>query len=230
MFKPLFLALTLASPAIFAMESIQVNNNADFELALSQSNYNRIMVKGDKILDAAFPESSMGIKPDEKDGSIYVALSSNQPFTLFLTTKAGRHFSVTVHGENALGKTVELVPTQQTIAKPKQSTRRPSEEKALLELIAHMQSNQPLPDFRVQKRQQVEQWKKGLKLIYRELWQSHEYFGEIIELYNGGRHPLRLDETWFNQANTRAMKLSQQHLAPKEKALLYRVTEESHHG
>lgn len=229
MLKPLFLALTLASPAIFAMESIQVNNNADFELTLSQSNYNRIMVKGDKILDAAFPQSSMGIKPDEKDGSIYVALSSNQPFTLFLTTKAGHHFSVTVHGENALGKTVELVP-KQTVAKPKQSTRGPSEEQTLVELIAHMQAHQSLPDFSVQKRQQVEQWKKGLKLVYRERWQGHDYFGEVIELYNGGRHPLRLDETWFNQANTRAMKLSQQNLAPKEKALLYRITEESHHG
>ena len=35
----------------------------------------------------------MAIKRDEQDGSVYVMLAATNPFTLFLTTEAGRHFS-----------------------------------------------------------------------------------------------------------------------------------------
>ncbi len=39
-------------------------------------------------------------------------LAATNPFTLFLTTEAGRHFSLTLNSEESLGKTIELTPQQ----------------------------------------------------------------------------------------------------------------------
>jgi conjugal transfer pilus assembly protein TraK len=214
----------------WAMESVPVKNNADFELLLSQSNYNRLLVKDDKILDVAFPQQAMGIKRDEQDGSLYIALADTKPFTLFLSTAAGRHFSVTVRGETSLGKTIELIPTT---AVPAQSNHNISEEKMLRTLISHMETHQALPGFSITNQQQVEHWKKGLTLTHQQLWQGKQWMGEVIELLNRGKVALNLQEAWFNQDTTRALKLSQKQLAPQEKAFLYRVADltlEMHHG
>nr|WP_259293222.1 type-F conjugative transfer system secretin TraK [Legionella bozemanae] len=40
-------------------------------------------------------------------------LSATNPFTLFVTTEKGTHFSVTLNGEESLGKTIELVSPPQ---------------------------------------------------------------------------------------------------------------------
>ncbi|MDF1931907.1 type-F conjugative transfer system secretin TraK [Legionella pneumophila] len=86
-------------------------------------------------MEAVFPPNAMAIKRDEQDGSVYVMLAAANPFTLFLTTESGRHFSVTVNGEESLGKTIELVPvlpvvaaskTHAPITNPKKSLRKQS--------------------------------------------------------------------------------------------------------
>lgn len=231
MFKPCLIGLLSIGigHTAWAIDSIPVKNNADFELSLSQSNYNRLLVKNDKILDVAFPPTMMGVKRDEQDGSLYIALANSKPFTLFLTTAGGRHFSVTVHGEDALGKTIELVPTnavaQAPASQPKQNASNQREEQMLVSLITHMETHRALPGFTIKKQQQVELWNKGLQLTHQQTWQSSRFVGEVIELVNGGKEPLNLDEAWFNQDKTRAIKFSQKHLAPREKAFLYRVAD-----
>src|SRR3990167_10136610 len=215
----------ILSPMLFANQ-LAVKNNQDISLTLSQSNYNRLVVKNDKIVEAVFPETSMGIKRDEQDGSVYVLLASQSPFTLFLATESGQHFSVTVTGEESLGKTIELVPTLTIQAKPAQTNRvaSSSNETALVSLIKHMEVNQPLRGFNIQKKRQVERWQKGLSLIHQQIWQGNQFNGEVIELYNGGHEPLTLNEAWFNHDKTQAVKLSQKQLLPRQTAQLYLVT------
>ena len=216
----------------FANQTIQVQNNAEFALSLSQSNYNRLVVRGDKIVEAVFPEGAMGVKRDEQDGSVYIMLTSQSPFTLFVATEAGRHFSVTMKGEESLGKTVELVPnaavvkaqTQPPLFKANQTVANAGDEQTLVSLINHMETNKPLSGFTVKKKRLVERWQKGFTLIHNQTWQGSELAGEIVELYNGGHKPLSLDEAWFNQDTTRALKLSQKQLLPKQTAYLYRVS------
>ncbi|PYB48485.1 type-F conjugative transfer system secretin TraK, partial [Legionella pneumophila] len=107
MHKPFSIALALLSTVAMGANSIPVKDNSDIALTLSQGNYNRLVVKNDKIMEAVFPPNAMAIKRDEQDGSVYVMLAAANPFTLFLTTESGRHFSVTVNGEESLGKTIE---------------------------------------------------------------------------------------------------------------------------
>ncbi len=227
------LSLALAQIAN-ANQTISVKNNAEFALNLSQSNYNRLVVRGDKIVEAIFPEGAMGVKRDEQDGSVYIMLTSQTPFTLFVTTEAGRHFSVTMNGEESLGKTVELIPTAAVIqaqsqpVKTNQTVANAGDEPQLVSLIEHMENHKPLDGFTIKKTRQVERWKEGFTLIHNQTWQGSGLTGEVVELYNGGHKPLNLDEAWFSQDTTRALKLSQKQLLPRQTAYLYRVTGENH--
>ena len=235
--KPISIALTLLSTLAIGANSIPVKDNSDIALTLSQGNYNRLVVKNDKIMEAVFPPNAMAIKRDEQDGSVYVMLSAANPFTLFLTTEAGRHFSVTLNGEESLGKTIELVPSQPVITKtvvnstktnPK-TIKQEAVPEAILAMLNHMEQQKPFADVNV-KRQfgKVERWSKGLTLLPKELWDGKLLKGETIELYNGGKEPLELAQEWFAKEGTLAIKFSKATLAPGEKAMLYRVQGVNH--
>ncbi|SFM08299.1 type-F conjugative transfer system secretin TraK [Legionella jamestowniensis] len=235
--KPLIIALTFLSTFAMGANSIPVKDNSDIALTLSQGNYNRLVVKNDKIMEAVFPPNAMAIKRDEQDGSVYVMLSATNPFTLFLTTEGGRHFSVTLNGEESLGKTIELVPSQPVITKtvvnttksnPKTITQEAVPE-AILAMLTHMEQQKPFADVSI-KRQfgKVERWSKGLTLLPKESWDGKLLKGETIELYNGGKEPLELAQEWFAKEGTLAIKFSKPSIAPGEKAMLYRVQGVSH--
>lgn len=238
MHKPLSIALALLSTIAIGANSIPVKDNSDIALTLSQGNYNRLVVKNDKIMEAVFPPNAMAIKRDEQDGSVYVMLSAANPFTLFLTTEAGRHFSVTLNGEESLGKTIELIPSSLVVTANKEKSI-PTKHKtitqeavpeAILAMLTHMEQQKPFTDVIV-KRQfgKVERWSKGLTLLPKESWDGKLLKGETIELYNGGKKSLDLAQEWFAKEGTLAIKFSQPSIKPGEKAMLYRV-EASRHG
>lgn len=237
MYKQSILALTLLSTVVSAGNSVAIKDNNDIALTLSQSNYNRIVVKSDKIIEAVFPPQAMAIKRDEQDGSVYVMLSTTSPFTLFLTTETGRHFSVTLSGDDSLGKTIELVPQQITVAKtisnkaknnPVASNHEAVPEE-ILAMLKHMEQHKPFADVAVKHQYgKAERWSKGLTLMPKESWESKLLQGETIELYNGGKKPLELSQEWFAREGTLAVKFSKSTLNPGERAMLYRVQGVSH--
>ncbi len=226
------MALVFLSTTVLAENSQLLQDNTDIALALSQTNYNRIVVKNDKIIEAVFPPNSMAIKRDEQDGSVYVMLAASQPFTLFLTTEAGRHFSATLSGEASLGKTIELQFQQQPITKSA-STQVKRDVKGrgqstvpevILAMLDHMEQQKPLADVKVRRQfGKVARWSKGLALLPKEVWQAKQLTGETIELYNGGKVPLDLAETWFTTPATLAIKISKKTIRPGERATLYRI-------
>ncbi|HAT2105389.1 TPA: type-F conjugative transfer system secretin TraK [Legionella pneumophila] len=237
MHKPFSIALALLSTVAMGANSIPVKDNSDIALTLSQGNYNRLVVKNDKIMEAVFPPNAMAIKRDEQDGSVYVMLAAANPFTLFLTTESGRHFSVTVNGEESLGKTIELVPvlpvvaaskTHAPITNPKKITQEAVPE-AIIAMLTHMEQQKPFADVKVRRQfGRAEHWSKGLTLLPKESWDGKLLKGETIELYNGGKEPLELAQEWFAKEGTLAIKFSKPSIAPGEKAMLYRVQGVSH--
>ena len=226
--------LSLLAQSLLAQTTLAVRDNSDVALNLSQSNYNRLVVKNDKIVEAVFPQNAMGIKRDEQDGSVYVLLTSPSPFTLFLTTEAGHHFSVTVTGEEGLGKTIELAtpklaatPTAKPPISPK-ITQDPHQN-ALLEVIKHMERKEPMPGMTIKHPfGRAERMGAGLSLVLKEVWTGEGVEGSRLEVYNGGKTALNLLPEWFEGKDVAAMKLSQPILKPHETAILYRVREVAH--
>lgn len=237
MHKPLSVALALLSTVALGANSIPVKDNSDIELTLSQGNYNRLVVKNDKIMEAVFPPKAMAIKRDDQDGSVYVLLATSNPFTLFLTTEAGRHFSVTLNGEDSLGKTIELIPSSPVVTASKANSLKTNPKtisqevvpEAILAMLTHMEQQKPFADVSVKRQfNKVERWSKGLTLLPKESWNGKLLKGETIELYNGGKEPLELEQEWFAKEGTLAIKFSKPSIAPGEKAMLYRVQGVSH--
>ncbi|MBJ16547.1 MAG: type-F conjugative transfer system secretin TraK [Legionellaceae bacterium] len=237
MYKQICVALALVSTVAVGSTSLSVKNNSDLSLTLAHGNYNRIVVKNDKIMEAVFPPNAMAIKRDEQDGSVYVMLAANNPFTLFLTTEAGRHFSVTVNGEESLGKTIEFIPQQTVVRKhtvnkvqnAQASVAPDAVPEVILAMLTHMEQKKPFADVNV-KRQfgKVERWSKGLTLLPKEFWDGKLLKGETIELYNGGKEPLELSQEWFAKEGTLAIKFSKSTINPGERAMLYRVQGAQH--
>lgn len=234
--KTIILSTLLLSTSLHALTSQSFRDNTDVTVLLSDSNYNRLVVKGDKITQAHFPEGSLGIK-NEEDGSLYVMLASQTPFTLFLTTESGHHFSATVSGEPSLGKTIEFVP--QSIAPVKTYARTtpptpttsptPPYANAISSLMTNMMTNQTPHGFEVKNHYgRVIRLQQGMMLTPKRTYKGLELQGEVMELYNANKVALDIQEAWFADAGVKAVSLSSTTLAPKQKALVYRVSEQAH--
>lgn len=205
--------------------ALAVKDNTDVALTLSQNNYNRLVIRQDKIVEAVFPENAMAIQRDEQDGSAYVRLATTNPFTLFLTTKAGHHFSVTLTGEDSLGKTIELIPEapKNMVAKAKQPRKTFKDNPALV-LIQRMQTHEKSPDMTIRRVfGKAYRSGNGLSLLPKEVWEGQGVTGEILEIYNGGNKALTLSPSEFASEGVKAIALSAESILPKGRALLYRV-------
>jgi conjugal transfer pilus assembly protein TraK len=229
-------ALSLCvSVSSFAVASQHFKENADLAVSLSDSNYNRLVVKGDKITQVHFPEGMMAVS-NESDGGLYVMVIHPEPFTMFVTTELGRHFSLTVNTESGLGKTLEFVAdgtpipaitsATQVLAKIPEPTFLPSN---VTELMTAMLKNNVSKDYESKKYfNRAIRLGQGMTLFPKLTYKGKILSGEVTEIYNGSNNPIDLNESLFNGAGVKAISLSKNTLAPHERALVYRVLEQAH--
>ena len=221
------LGLCLALP-VHALTQTVFEENTNVDVHLSESNTNRLVVRGDKITRAHFPQGLLGIQ-NEEDGSLYVKLAGETPFTLFLTTASGKHFSATVKRDAGLGKTIEFIPkVRAALVVSRKALLTPAYIEPLRFLMTHMiQSKKPAGFWVKHQYGQVIHMKHELKLVPKLLYRGRELTGEVMALYNASRVPIDVHETWFMHVGVKAISLSTKTLLPKHKAWVYRV---SRHG
>ena len=230
-----------------ALTTQPFKENADVEIVLSNQNYNRLVVRHDKILQAHFPEGALAFElsrhkgeadweqEGEADGSMYVMAANPEPFTLFITTQSGRHFSATIKSDASLGQTVEFIPETKAPQVASPALKTPKKEvitplaSPIKALMSQMISNQKPQGFDTKRHfGRVIRLQQGLMLTPKVTYNGLELSGEVLELYNGGRQALDINESWFAAEGVKAISLSQATLAPKQTARLYRVTERAH--
>ena len=226
-------SLALMALNASALTTQSFRDNTDVALTLSDTNYNRLVVRGDKITQAHFPEGALGIK-NEEDGSLYVMTARAEPFTLFLTTESGHHFSATVTADSTLGKTIEFVP-QTTMAVNKPAVQAPvmvsapPYANAISTLMTQMIGHQKATGFEIKNHfGRVVRLQQGLMLTPKSTYNGIELSGEIMELYNGSKLPLDIQESWFADEHVKAVSVSVATLGPKQKAMVYRISERAH--
>ncbi len=214
----------LAIPA-FALTQTVFEENTNVDVHLSESNTNRLVVRGDKITRAHFPQGVLGVQ-NEDDGSLYVKLAGETPFTLFLTTASGRHFSATINRDPGLGKTIEFIPKVKTqVMASRKTLSAPTYIEPLRVLMAHMIHARKPAEFWVKRHHgRVIRMKQHLTLVPKWLYHGQELTGEVMALYNASKKPVELSEAWFVNAGVKAIALSSKTLLPKHKAWVYRVS------
>jgi conjugal transfer pilus assembly protein TraK len=218
----------------YALTTQSFRDNTDLNVSLSDSNYNRLVVRGDKITQAHFPEGRMAIK-NEVDGSLYVMVGSKEPFTLFLTTESGHHFSVTVNTEQSLGKTIEFISQTPVVARIASAQDKVTQvqnlpgAQAITALMTSMIKTEQASGFELHHHYgKVIRLQRGLILTPKITYTGLDLKGEVMEIYNGSTLPQDLMESWFTDKDVKAVSLSLTTLAPKQKAYLYRISEQAH--
>jgi conjugal transfer pilus assembly protein TraK len=228
-------------------ESLPFRDNSDVSLVISDKNYNRLVVRGDKITRAHFPEGALAFEfkknkenedneqEGEPDGSMYVMAANPEPFTLFITTQSGHHFSATVASESSLGKTIEFIP-QMVAGTPAvkhdittQHPVVPPFSDGIRELMSSMMSEKTPSGFEIKHHYgRVIRLQQGLMLTPKLTYSGLQLNGEVMTLYNGSKQPLDIQESWFAEGEVKAVSLSKATLAPKQTAFVYRVLERAH--
>ena len=103
--------VSLANAAItVAPVSIQVANDQQAQINLSNEDINRVFVQGDKISRFNAPNRRL-VAHNDQSGSIYMNVYGKTPFTAFVTTQKGRHFSLLIIPKSKPGVTVRFIPT-----------------------------------------------------------------------------------------------------------------------
>lgn len=116
-FKILFLSiLTVLTSSISYASSdnvteptvISINSNSQASVNLSETDINRLYVKDQKITSINFPEGALTSNNDAS-GAIYINLKINSPFTAFITTNVGLHFSLIIIPKSMPGQTIKFI-------------------------------------------------------------------------------------------------------------------------
>lgn len=228
MLKTSLLLLLLGSMAhVNAATTRHFSDNETLVVELSQSNYNRLLVSHDRILKVRCPKETLAVEY-APDGSVYLDLLLSEPLTVFVTTRAGHNFSMTVKPKDALGQTVEFIPQTPTKSVAKFENKNAQDE-TVTQLIQSMINNQAPKGYGV----------KSVFSSYRPINQflsykpskqfiGKAYLGEVITVYNRSKTPIELNESLFKSKEMRAFSVSQSTIAPHGTETIYVVREKEH--
>jgi conjugal transfer pilus assembly protein TraK len=88
--------------------ALAIDSNSQVSVSLSKTDINRLYVHGEKITAINFPGSMLSAHND-RSGGIYVNTNSNAPFTTFISTNMGLHFSMLVIPKSIPGQTIKFI-------------------------------------------------------------------------------------------------------------------------
>jgi len=229
MFRVLIAATSLAFVGIvYAGVNKPFTDNGNVEVALSKSNYNRILVTNDVIERGYFPAKTLAFKT-VKDGSAYLDILKDEAVTLFIETKGGHHFSLTVTPIDTLGQTIVLTPKNANKVRAAKFEKKLPYEETITKLIhAAMRGKVPSGYGVTKGFHDARTFHKNLSLITKRQLVGNEYVVDVIKINNNSAKAQPLYESWFSGNGVKAVSFSQPQLPPKKSALMYVVRESRH--
>lgn len=111
-FSCLFFCLSVfCAQESFAAEIVQVQNNASAKVTISNHDFTRIFIPGDRISNVKGVEGQYNLHKDSTSGDIYIAPTEkyqNKPFNVFLSTENGKNYQLTLLPKKVPAESVEL--------------------------------------------------------------------------------------------------------------------------
>lgn len=208
-------------PAVISFEE-----GEQFNVSLSNINFNRVFVEGETIIKLSYPEHALTVDKSEisnlksTEGSVYIKPNFETPITLFLTTDKGHHVSLTLSPVESFGKTFRLIARTQTQLKyVKPSAQSLSE---VDEAMAAMKAGESPKDFNVKRVLPSPFYiKKDIKVTLEKEYQGTRLTGYVYRLENKSKHEITLTTDLFSHKFAQSLSLSEEQLLPKKVAYLY---------
>ncbi len=236
--SPLALA---TSPLIIKPVTIAIANDDEAKITLSAQDINRVFVVGDKIVSLDAPHHRV-IAHNDASGSLLMNVIGQEPFTVFLTTAHGRHFSLWVLPKSEPGVTVRFLPTTtiiHTVYPPQHTARHVAhaDQKTWVNLLRDVMLSKIPPGYtRIDPPAlntvsvfQLPRMRKMSKTgpFLEERVQAGFLGGalalRIVRLTNTGKKPIAFKPRDFYTRGVKALALEKETLAPQESTNLYEV-------
>ena len=230
------LLAALFFPLITQAKNITANRyhfaqNDTVVLPLSSVNTNRLVVKGDKILNVQCPRGFCIAKASQRDqsGSINVKINIALPFTAHVFTEKGQNFSLFVNPKAVPAVVSEFIPLH---AQSEHSVFEKDIEYPLAlgeftkQMIEWQRTKTPVPGFNLHPidPKTLPKDKSPLAVIPQTLFSGQPFSGIIYQVKNQSTETVTLTEAQFYSYASRSASLDAYTLSPGESTHLYLVT------
>lgn len=220
---------------------LNIKNDEKATAVLSNQEANRLFVLGDKINSIHTPKDTVSASHDEQ-GSVFITTTMQSPFTIFISTLLGRHFSLLLTPKSIPGITLKLnplTPVNKSLHRDARLARRfeanTPYEAMLVRLLTSVMVGQ-VPAGYVPVNQQV---LSSMNLFHLPdvnkpvmLYQTIErgFLGDrlavvIIKVTNHGSHNITLSANNFYYRGVRAIAIDNKALTPTSSATVYEVVD-----
>lgn len=240
----LVLGLTIMAVSVVAFtqkpKEIRLKNDDQVQVSLSTQDNNRIYVKNDRITKINSLKRKV-IAHNDSSGSIYLTAKGEKPFTLYLTTEKGRHFSFLVTPVKSHGETIKIIPlTPEKIDKSKKNTRAKKYEqssaysKTLVRMVKAVMRGGSPTGFREIPEDSYSQFRSGVVPGYldeerdirqrvRKLWTGSDIAIRVLKVTNRSRGNKILRASEFYTDGVRAVAIQKELLDRKGSTNVYEV-------
>ncbi len=230
LFKAVLAAvLTAGTQAVLAETVVPIKENENVTIQISKDNYNRLLFEKDKIIKLRFPQNHLSVERDD-DGSVYLDALDDRPFTLFVTTKGGRHFSALVTVSESTGETIRFIEKTIPVSKVAQKTKpKDTYAEKIKSLVAATEREEELAGFKANAiRVKPVYLKPSLKAELAWSLSDKNTVSQKFLLANRSSKPIRFDKNWFKDKKTKALLVKSEVIYPNQTVDVVRVLEVSH--
>ncbi len=230
LFKTLLAGLLAAGTQTACAETVvPVQENENVAIQISKDNYNRLLVEKDKIIKLRFPKTHLSVERDD-DGSVYLDALDDRPFTLFVTTKGGRHFSAMVMVSESKGETIRFIekrtPARKVVRREKPKDTYADKLKLLVAATLHEKAMSGFKANAIKVKPVY--LKPSLKAELAFSLSDEKTVSQKFLLANRSSKPIRFDKRWFKDNKTQAFLVKNDVIYPNQTIDVVRVLEVSH--
>ncbi len=215
-----------------AKASFPFNDGDTIPIRLSSLNINRLMVKGDHIINLVCPDgfcTATG-NPQDKTGSISMKINLAIPFTAHVLTQKGRVFALFITPKKTPAIVTEFVPSQRYLDEPSVFERHfdyPSAIAAFTKSMMLWQRDRtPISGFSVHPvdPNTLPKDTSPMPVIPQTVFVGKDYSGIIYLVKNASDQPITLTTAQFYSYAARSASLDEVELKPAAQTHLYVVT------
>ncbi len=216
-----------------AKQPLQVDNGGSYEVTVSDHEPTRLVVQGDRIIRIFSTNGALEQLADKDSGEVYITpVAPVHDTEIYVKSQDSGTFTLHLHMDNRPGDTLQLIPLQPGILKPKvaetgRSLQVAGHVQRIKELIKRMLLEQD-PAGSLKRADYARRWKEA-QLKPLQWYQQETLRGEVYLLSNTSNATLNIQEAEFEQLQPRiaAVALEAHELAPQQSTRLFLVREEA---
>lgn len=211
---------------VFAFQTISVINNAKVQALVSETDFNRIYVQGDRILTVRGDQGAYTIQTDPMLGQIYIKPYSNMPFNLYLMTEQGNTYQLHLEVRQGAANTIVLQPPVTTPAQAANWESSTPYEQTLVRLMRAMATGSFPDGYSITATHDKALPLGAVATVTRiSQYQGVNLMGEIFIIKNLSRHIINLKPEQLYRAGSMAIALQNQTIAPLGQTRLFVITQ-----